>query len=232
MQTRNQALIHHRGGRWLAAAVLLAFGVGSQATTISFTDGYHGPTDADDYGLYLSQFDPSLGTLNSATFELDATMTSVFYATNVGAPEFGLTLKYYDYYFTMDGVGPVGSLAIADIGAKRGDTVPLIVIDDEQITWHEGWGVYAPTLSDSHTATFSSSLEGFMGTGDLEFLLNAFIYASMAATSVNDLSWISWVDAAVTVTYDYTPVPVPAAAWLLGSALGLLGVMRRRANAC
>lgn len=31
-------------------------------------------------------------------------------------------------------------------------------------------------------------------------------------------------------TYEILPVPVPAAVWLFGSAVGLLGWMRRRAN--
>ncbi|KAA0207251.1 MAG: hypothetical protein EDM71_07835 [Proteobacteria bacterium] len=57
----------------------------------------------------------------------------------------------------------------------------------------------------------------------------------------NGISTLSWVGTALTLSNSTgtsgltwvfaTPVPVPAAVWLFGSAVGLLGVVRRRAKA-
>ena len=88
----------------------------------------------------------------------------------------------------------------------------------------------APTVGTLPTGNFG---------GNAAFTIN-FVATGLGLANINlidDGLDFSWTDAttfeAIPVTYTYTGnniqvIPVPAAAWLFGSALGLLGVARRR----
>ncbi len=91
------------------------------------------------------------------------------------------------------------------------------------------FSVLAPTVGTLPTGNFG---------GNAAFTIN-FVAIGLGLANiqiVDDGGDFSWTDAgdfsAIPVTYTYTQnpqvIPVPAAVWLFGSALGLLGVARRR----
>lgn len=242
MQTRYSTLIHRHVGRWPAAAVLLAFGVGSQAATVSFTGSYNGATDLSNHEINVAQFDGSLGALQSATFELHAVMDTSAFAINDG--DFYMGWDKLIYTLSLVGDAPYASVAIAaDGGAQRvmGSGPPGSVFNTssrERIIGQPDFTRNGPSLTASD-AFVELPLAAFIGNGNLSFFLttqnedevSVAGYQTGGMPSPAPIGLRTFINAEVVVTYDYTPVPVPAAAWLLGSALGLLGVVRRRANA-
>ncbi len=74
-----------------------------------------------------------------------------------------------------------------------------------------------------------------VGTGDITNLEISLALDGASFTEVDNVfaffveGGASLDTAGVEVTYGFTPVPVPAAVWLFGSALGLLGWMKRKA---
>ncbi|MEZ5563804.1 MAG: VPLPA-CTERM sorting domain-containing protein [Gammaproteobacteria bacterium] len=85
----------------------------------------------------------------------------------------------------------------------------------DQRGWTGNWynGLMADGVTEALTHQFSALVTGN----------NLVLRARMNrdATPVNDPDWLQ-------MNFNYTLVPVPAAVWLFGSALGLLGIARRR----
>lgn len=209
-----------------AAVALLAFSVGSQAATVSYSGSYNGDTDVSDWVINVAQFDPSLGTLVSATFDLDATMHSKLEAGTLVFDNPGFHIEpavdvTYNWtkdtaYFTLIGASPYDSMMItADMSGWNGNGSDVYGVID------------APDLhADGSFA--GSPLSAFIGTGNLDFFLTTENYNTFSVSNGLTTRLSTDIAAAVTVTYEYTPVPVPAAAWLFGSGIGILGMFRRR----
>lgn len=88
----------------------------------------------------------------------------------------------------------------------------------DQRGWTGNWynGLMADGVTQALTHQFSALVTGN----------NLVLRARMNrdATPVNDPDWLQ-------MNFNYSVVPVPAAVWLFGSALGILGVARRRSVA-
>lgn len=88
----------------------------------------------------------------------------------------------------------------------------------DQRGWSGNWynGLMADGVTEALTHQFSALVTGN----------NLVLRARMNrdATPVNDPDWLQ-------MNFNYSVVPVPAAVWLFGSALGLLGLARRRSVA-
>jgi hypothetical protein len=65
-----------RISRVMAGLILAGISCGSQAATVTYTGTYSGVTDVTNQVINVAQFNPLLGTLVSATFELTGTMTT------------------------------------------------------------------------------------------------------------------------------------------------------------
>ena len=94
-----------------------------------------------------------------------------------------------------------------------------------------------PALSPTGSFAFNTSLAPFIGTGALSFFLTMLNLDTVAAAGLQSggipanagTSMSTSVLGSVSVSYEYSPVPLPATLPLLLAALGVAGFRLRRA---
>jgi len=223
----------------IAGVVLLflTFYGNAHADLISYSAGLNGQS-LDSYpgtkmlqsngSIALQQFIPSMGTLNSITLDLSAIFN---YGTQFEnkSPNSGSTVtKTIDQRLT--------------IGSTLLDTGNANYSRNWTVGKYDGLVDYAGTsgftVSDTNGATnvhltfTGADMASYIGTGTLPLAVSSYADFSGGFTGGNG-SFINTqnFNTAATVTYDYTPTPIPAAAWMFGSGLvGLVGIRRRLAK--
>jgi len=214
----------------LCGSLILASNV--TAATISFTSpawlvsndlvvdgGATFGTVQKDGAFVLPKFDPSLGALTDVTFNL----TSVLYAAQE---------------FTLVGFGsPIESTANSAYTLSIADLItgPLL-----QETFHnfeqcmQGGGLCIVKNQNNGGAMFNDSvsvapLAGYQGVGnfDLTFSHTTEININIISGRAEAGLVAGW-SGDLEVVYTYNVIPLPAAVWLFGSGLGLLGWMKRK----
>lgn len=224
--------------------MFLALGAAAQAASVTYTGTYSGVTDVTNQVINVSKFDSSLGTLTGATFQLSATMNTSAYVTTVTDTDWfvGWDKTIYSLSLTGDtgysGVTIAGSQApqrIVGTGTPDGSFTYVHPTGGEyaNITGTTSWTQAGPTLTSSSTFN-ESPLAAYIGLGNLNFFLTTQNYdylATLGTSSGSGQGLSTNIQGQVSVTYEYNVVPVPAAAWLFGSALGIMGVMRRKFSA-
>jgi hypothetical protein len=206
------------------------------ATTVTYSGNYSGPTDVSK-PIIISQFDPGLGTLLSATFTLYAAMNTSAFAVNDG--DFDIMWDRTRYEFSLTGGTGYSSIAIS---ASNPFSFPWTHITG--LPNPNTWTQDGPTLTASNTFA-ESVLAAFIGTGNLSFLLTTHNNGSIGVGSNQtegqpSPAWFGTstdIIANASVIYDYTPVqipstavPIPPTVWLLGSSLVGLAGFRKRVN--
>jgi hypothetical protein len=218
----------------LAGLLLVGISCGSQAATVSYTGTYSGGTDVTNQVINVAQFNPVLGTLVSATFELSATMTTS--ASFSGDASYYVGWDKSTYQLSLQGDTGYTGVAISDsLAATRviGTGTPdgSWTLAEYLLVAGPNYGQAGPTLTESNSF-IESPLAAYIGAGNLNFFLTTLNYDTLAllgAGSPSSASVATDILGQVKVTYEYNVVPVPAAVWMLGSALGLLGFVRRQA---
>jgi len=200
--------------------------VSVQAATIVMDDTFPGMPIATDFSLDFPQFDPSLGTLNSAEVQIYSTINlgtiGIYNANEYDVPVI-LTLQAG---FSLQVVGE--STTIPTISFNVGAT--------NVGTASPGEG-YFPTLTAQGgfvgtTFTSPGDLGLFTGPGNVATRANAgddIEYQQQGFSNMNYLSGGGNTGRRI-VTYDYTPVGAPEpSSWLLTVVCGvaLLGLRRR-----
>ncbi len=205
------------------------------ADTISFSSGWSVFLDLvvavpntfgmeqKDQAFVLPQFDPSLGALSDVTFNLTSDLTA-----NV------------ELFVTGFGSNPIHSIASSDYTLSIEDLVTGTVF---QKIFHNavectkmGSGLCTASSFEHASEMYDDSvsvapLAGYQGVGNFDLTLsqlteidvNPQIEGGKAEASLV-AGWVGELE----VVYTYNVVPIPAAVWLFGSGLGLLGWMKRK----
>ncbi len=207
----------------------------AQASTITFSDSVATQTTDFNQSVTVSQFDPSLGTLNSILFELTGNVTG------------SIKLESGD----AKAATATGDLA-SEISLENLDNSPLVAVlptvtKTQNLSKFDGAYDFAGTsgitfagLSDtqteSKTLTTKNVFTPFIGTGNITLPVVA-IAKSKATGSGNLLALINTsAGANLKVVYDYTsndkpPQKVPespiSASVLAGTALLMAMKMKR-----
>jgi hypothetical protein len=220
----------------ILAASLLSFVALTKADVITQTVDFG--TVAGDSQLYFSQFDTSLGTLNSVTLSWtinssisNATITNQNTGTvNVSKITFTNTVEGY-----VPSVGTSGDLVAEVISGRNhtpaGGTVTLLQGQSYTVTNINFTGF---TQEDSYTSA-DGNFSDFQGTGSVPlYLTNTFGATPTASGSGSTTSWLTSITGSSTgnlvVTYNYdaapiAPVPEPQSIILGFGGLLFLGGM-------
>tara|TARA_R110002072_G_scaffold251495_1_gene410356 strand:+ start:260 stop:916 length:657 start_codon:yes stop_codon:yes gene_type:complete len=216
--------MHTRTNKTIQALTLaVSLGVvatSAQAASVSYT-GSTGIVDIAPSSLELQQFDASLGTLTGISIDWDLGFSGNFVVMVFDNSQAG-TASAEDSFVVSSAFSTSAPAGVAgpSLSTSVGDAFDVEVPE----TYAQ---IYSGSTDDSQSY---GALGAFIGDGMVSY--DFFGVASATSTVSNGLfSGIFehryQVDAEI--TYTYSPVPLPAAAWLFGSALiGLIGVARRR----
>jgi hypothetical protein len=200
------------------------------AETISFSDSIPLSITNWSSSATVSKFDPSLGTLNSITFELEGHVE--------GAAKF----ESFDA-----ALATVTMNLAADIELQRPDTSTLVISTPlvqtiDNVTAFDGtidFGgtsgkTYTGLSADDSASTVSpppaSDLVLFTGLGNIMLPVKATGVSSGSGAGNLVMQFGTSASADVKVIYDYAPIPEPSTIVLLSTVFGglLVYVSRRR----
>jgi hypothetical protein len=220
----------------IAITVLLILAIcgNSHAALVTYTGGLTGQSSdpypnnfyplAQDRSIALTQFNSSMGTLNSITLDL----SSVFnYGTGFeNRSSSGSTV-------TKNIVQQLRIGSLLDTGLVNYNRTWSVAQYDGTLNYA---GTSGFTVSENSCATnvhltlTGAAMTAYIGGSDVLFDVfshASFISGGFSGGNGSFMNTQNFVTTA-SVTYDYTPVPLPAAVWLLGSGLAGLVSLRRR----
>lgn len=203
---------------------------------------FHGHAEAGNVVVAFT----SLPSAQGWTYFSDATAEPDVYSLAGGVLSMDATLipaAYYKMENIIDPLLPFVLSATARVSSGGGQTLGFYVVAEGQFAAIN----IAPTqITDEATKAVLTSLdntifrnirvEGTFGTGFEVFVDGASIASSVSFSTNNDGNLVLFGDsggfssgfAEITAFSFQQPVPLPAALWLLGPALGGLGMLRRR----
>jgi hypothetical protein len=221
---------------FLAVAMIVGTGVAQADLSTSYTGSFSGEPGSDLTtplgSISLSQFNPSLGTLNSVTIALTSDFNYLTTLTNTqpstGKPATGTFTIYQQLQINALGQTMLDTGTADPNNYPTGYTYKTTLSNIAPgITGTDNATNVKPT---SNTLTISgAALAAYIGSGNLGFNIysTASEYESISGGNYRS-SGTTKFDATATVTYNFTPVPIPAAVWLFGSGLlGIIGLRRK-----
>lgn len=200
---------------------------GALSGTSIFDTGVYGFADPNNLAG-LPQFNSSMGILEQVSLRIDGHLTyditiagdGIFDANEANS-------AYADATVGITAAVPVGPITEGRPWVTQGTYIGCF--DQEYACEDTSYGDFYPA---SEGIFLGADMDAFKGVGDLSALSIDLIFG-LANPSVDNLGdALVGINSAflgnVTVTYTYSEVPLPAAAWLFGSALLGLGVIKRR----
>jgi len=221
--------------RGLAVASLLApllCAGGVSAATIDYSDTF-GPSAVPFPAAPLATlplFDPALGTLTKVTLTLDAETSGGTIAwDNEALITTDITL----------GIGAevtaVGLAAVTAVAMPlQTDSATGIDADNDgaaDFIGTDAFAVLGGTGSDSDSDELTSGFGTYVGVGSFDVTISSSVETFLSTTGgfgpIDSVPGVT--EGAVTVTYEYTPIPEPGSALLLAPGLAALAWRRKRA---
>jgi hypothetical protein len=221
------------------AVILLALVVSANANQITYSDSVVGLFDlVVDRDLIVPQFDSSLGTLNSVSIAVSTGLDASLGFENKNPTSSG---TFYVYtYFKYD---PANEYTRAKVDLSfNGDVILTSGYSDAQkytltnISVYDGTADFAGTSgrilgnfgdADNLSFFYDSALAQFIGNSNLTFGVLSDAYTTISWTGGNsEVRMMTTGQAAVTVVYDFTPIPEPTTMTLL--VIGAIAAFRKR----
>jgi hypothetical protein len=206
------------------------------ANQITYTDSISGLFRfVPDRDLVVSQFDSSLGTLNSVSIAASTALQAELGFENIKTTGGG-TFSIYTYWpsdptqYTYADINlSFNSSNILTSGySDAHQYTKTLAVFDGTIDYAGTSGAILANFSDADNTSmfYNSSLAQFIGTGNLTFGLLTNAFTALSVSGGNGATSMATIgQASVSVTYDYTPVPEPVTLAIL-SIGGLL--LRRK----
>lgn len=193
---------------------VLAISFTVQASVITYTNSVTGLFDlVPSTDLVIPQFDSSLGTLNSVTMNLSTALQGSLGFENLkrfAGGTFNVSTNNIYAYISL-GLSGSGGMLMSSYTDNQTYTVTLAKYDGT-IDYAGTSGTTIATFSDADTETFttSSSLEQFIGTGNILFNIINDASAPLGLPTNSAAIINTTGQASVSIDYDYTPIPEPA----------------------
>lgn len=173
--------------------------------------GYGDPADNPAYAINLTQFKPSLGTLNKVTLSLSRAVDA-----SASYQKTGSSSSTYQYYLANQARWVMSGNTLGDFTFAFTNYPDATAVNDTNK--HTG---FKSQTANSPINQFSNGFNPFIGNGT--FATELYEATAVGAVFGNGSFGSTFqVTADVTVSYDYTPVPLTPPVLLLGT--GLLGL--------
>ncbi|MFV0643071.1 MAG: choice-of-anchor E domain-containing protein [Sphingomonadaceae bacterium] len=214
----------------VVAAGIIGLSQAGNAATVSYSDSV-----AMDYTnwvetLSIPQFDASLGTLNSVKLLLTGYVEGLIRAENT-APNSSTSLE----------MRLTARIAATSDGVELVRTFPM-VLHTEALAASDGTLDFGGTSgftsewlygTDTDSATLTMDLASYIGAGTVDFVMSGLGISDHSGGGNVIVAFTQLAAADLEVTYDYSPIPLPASAPLLLGGIALLGraAARRRSKA-
>jgi hypothetical protein len=249
---------HHNIARVIFVGVTALAGMAAaQAATVTQTfDTGQLTTNVVNDPITFADFNSSLGTLNSVVVTLGGSVERDLIFKNTSPSSGGsISVSNWTTSFSLSGPSHVSlsaannatpSLSVSaynagqpsnptavdngittTIGGTTFNDAHLVITSGGSNTYSDVAAFYNTAALASQSQTITTGLSTFMGSSTF----NADASLSYSATGGNNYTrFATYADGLVTLQYNYTPVPVPATAWLFLSGVGGLGTLigRRR----
>jgi hypothetical protein len=180
--------------------------------------------------INVNQFDPSMGTLNSAKFTLQGDLkgsyifqptsnSTLYWAERSDVKiSYGNLMNLYKQVNNPDPWPELDELTWKNINSIK-------VLKDDKVAGD----TISLSITKSYEFTAFDTLNLFKGKGTIPFSFDNQTMINFAFTGGNGTCQFETLTSGkVTAEYNYTPVPILAGFWLLGSGLiGLAGFRRK-----
>ena len=206
----------------LVATLMVARPASAATATETFTaTGTSTLTDWTQI-LNLSQFNATLGTLQSVQLQIGTSLSTVITVTNTST---SASSGSVDTQVALTGVDPSNLISVVDNSTSTNYSYNLA--GGAQITS----GTLTGSGFNAGTSTAANVLAEFTGSGTIGIKTSTFTQTYLANTGGNTAA-VQTTYAAPTATVIYTystvPTPEPAATWLFLGGFGGLLMFRRR----
>lgn len=210
----------------IAAGALMA--TAAQADTVTTSASFGLATTNWSELLTLSQFDGSLGTLNSVTISYGGEIQSMFNLESLDAQPATLTANAGG---TLTFGGPISD--VLNLSASSSPATVSAFDGTIDFGGTSGTMIGPVVAADASSVVLTTGLGAFIGAGTFDISVDA-LAASSASGAGNLITQINTEAMAnIEITYDYSVTPPPAAPepatlGLVGLALAGVAASRRR----
>lgn len=209
----------------LPLLLLMCVGAAQGSVLLPYTEVFGPISGSSAASVFLPQFDPSLGMLQSVQVYIDGQVYGSAVIENHNTPP--ATLFNVNYNLTMKGTTYLSGPNIVSL-----KVIPIFNTGDQTLdpgtnTTVSGTGDVAQKTSSSLTGT---SMNPYIGTDTVQFNLSVNATNALDADTGIQLGTNSTTTTGhVTVNYlyDLVQVPEPTVMLMMGSGLILLGFVRR-----